>query len=63
MALLTNIRLSLKFLPGTNALAHYEHLQIADVKSFITLSPGFSKLGKAWSLPNSGATERCFTLG
>jgi hypothetical protein len=40
MALLTNIRLGWKCLPGTNTLAYYEHSEIMDVKSFITLCPG-----------------------
>ncbi len=40
LALPTNIRLGWKVLPGTNTLAYYENLQIADVQSFITLVPG-----------------------
>jgi hypothetical protein len=39
-ALLTNIRLGWKGLPGTNTLAYYEHSQLTDVKRFITLDPG-----------------------
>jgi hypothetical protein len=39
-AILENIRLGWKSLPGTNALAYYEHLKITAVKSFITLAPG-----------------------
>ncbi len=34
---LANIRLSWKGLPGTNALAYYEKVQLMAVKSFITL--------------------------
>ncbi len=37
---LRDIRLGLKGLSGTNALAYYEHLQITAVKSFITLWSG-----------------------
>jgi hypothetical protein len=37
-ALLTNNRLGWKGLPGTNTL-YKEHLQIADVKMYFTLSP------------------------
>ncbi len=39
-ALLTNIRLGWKGSPGTNALAYYEHSQIAASKSFIALGHG-----------------------
>ncbi len=39
-ALLTNIRLGWKSLPGTNTLAYYENSKITDGKSFITLTPG-----------------------
>jgi hypothetical protein len=40
LALLTKIRLSWKGLPGTNALAYYEHLQVTDVKRFIIFGKG-----------------------
>jgi hypothetical protein len=40
LALPTNIRLGWKGLTGTKTLAYYEHLQITDEKSFITLGPG-----------------------
>jgi hypothetical protein len=39
-ALPTKIRLSWDALPGTNALACYEHAQLTAVKSFITLALG-----------------------
>jgi hypothetical protein len=39
-ALLANIRLGWKSLPGTNALAYYENLSITDKKVFITLASG-----------------------
>jgi len=39
LALLANIRLGWKRLPGTNALAYYEKLGLMTVKSFITLAP------------------------
>jgi hypothetical protein len=38
-ALLANTRLGWKSLPGTHILAYYKHLQITDIKSFITLVP------------------------
>jgi hypothetical protein len=37
LALLENILLSWKGLPGTNTLAYYKHSQITAVKSFITM--------------------------
>jgi hypothetical protein len=37
LALLTNIRLGWKDLPGTNTLAYHDHSQITAVKSFMTL--------------------------
>jgi hypothetical protein len=40
MALLTNIRVGLKHLPGTDTLAYEEHSKITLVKSVITLDPG-----------------------
>jgi hypothetical protein len=40
LALLNNIRLRWKGLPGTNALAYYKNLQITTVKSLIPLAPG-----------------------
>jgi hypothetical protein len=45
VALLPNIRLGWKGLPGTNTLAYYENLLIMAVKSF-RLAPGvvFTKL-------------------
>ncbi len=39
----TNIRLSWKALPGTNALAYYEKSKLTSVKSFITLAPESGK--------------------
>jgi hypothetical protein len=45
-ALLANIRPGWKGLPGTSTLAHYDHLSIRDVKSFMTLTPnGHSESG------------------
>jgi len=41
---LSNIRLS-KGLLGRNTLAYYQHLEVMDVKSFVTLDPG-----RGWSL-------------
>jgi hypothetical protein len=38
--LLANIRIGWKSLSGTNTLTYFEHLQITDGKSFITLAPG-----------------------
>ncbi len=38
LALLTNKRLGLKGIPGTNTLAYFEYLPIAGVTSFITLA-------------------------
>ncbi len=40
LALIANIILGWKGLPGTNALAYYEKAQLTAVKSFITLAPG-----------------------
>jgi hypothetical protein len=37
-ALLTNLRLGWRGLPGTNTLAYYKNSLIADRKSFITLA-------------------------
>ncbi len=37
LVLPANIRLGRKCLPSSNTLAYYEHEQITDVKSFITL--------------------------
>jgi hypothetical protein len=37
LALLENIGLGWKGLPGTNTLAYYKHSQITAVKSFITM--------------------------
>ncbi len=42
LALPMSIRLGWKGLLGTNTLAHYENSQITDMKSFITLAPGFN---------------------
>jgi hypothetical protein len=39
LALPTNIRLDWGGLSGTNTLFYYEHLQITDVKKFLTLGP------------------------
>ncbi len=41
-ALPADIRLGWKGLPGTNALAYYEHSQITAAKGYITLCPDFS---------------------
>jgi hypothetical protein len=40
-ALLRNIRLGCKGLPGANTLAYYKHLQISNVGSFITLGTDY----------------------
>jgi hypothetical protein len=40
LALLINIILDLKGLPGTNTLAYYDHELITALKSFSTLGPG-----------------------
>ena len=47
-ALLSNIRLEWKFLPGTNTLPYYEHLYITVVKSYttLTLGPHFAMSGR-----------------
>ncbi len=45
---------------GANALAYYKKSTITAVKSFIALAPGLMFVGKARSLPYSGAPERCF---
>ncbi len=60
LKLYDNLRLGWKGLPGTNALAYYKKSTITAVKSFITLAPGLMFVGKARSLPYSGAPERCF---
>jgi hypothetical protein len=40
LALIANLRIAWKSLPGANALSYYKHSLITDVKSFITLTPG-----------------------
>ncbi len=47
LALPTNIRLSWKGLPGTNTPAYYEDSKVTDVKSLITLSPGWFTVNKS----------------
>jgi hypothetical protein len=39
-ALLANVRLGWKGLPGTNIIAYYKHFKITDKKSFIAMGPG-----------------------
>ncbi len=43
LASLTNFRLGWKGLPGTNALAYYEKVQLTALKSFITLATDFNE--------------------
>ncbi len=40
LALPANIILGLKIMSGTNTLAYHKHLQITDVKIFVTLGQG-----------------------
>ncbi len=43
-ALLINIKLGWKVLPGTNTLAYYEHVKAVVVKSFITFGSAVPNL-------------------
>ncbi len=49
-ALLTNIRLVWKGLPGANALDYYEYTKSMAVKSFIKLDPGLNLLTSSWTV-------------
>jgi hypothetical protein len=60
LALPENIRLSWNGLAGTNPLAYYRNLQLKEVKSFITLTPGTAGRRSAQrprSTTEGGSTE------
>jgi hypothetical protein len=63
LALPMSIRLGWKGLLGTDTLAYYENSQITDMKSFITLAPGFNVTKLFYLITDAPKNKlECFAL-